>query len=121
MGFVRGCQHNDDNEFSIELTYYYQSHFVFSIMSLFKFRKMLATFDRLTSALLLLTPSTLFCFIFDIYLVFYSTVDRSNLQMRCINKNDGGKWLGDLCRTHNGNGFTFSSAVFNPKRLQQTR
>lgn len=44
-----GWQFDNDNDatFSIELTYYYHSHFVSSIMSLFKFHEMLAIFDTL--------------------------------------------------------------------------
>lgn len=44
-----GWQFDEDNDatFSIELTYYYHSHFVSSIMSLFKFHEMLAIFDTL--------------------------------------------------------------------------
>lgn len=58
-----GWQFDNDNDatFSIELTYYYHSHFVSSIMSLFKFHEMLAIFDTLLFFFLVLLVVVWMC------------------------------------------------------------
>lgn len=53
-----GWQFDNDNDatFSIELTYYYHSHFVSSIMSLFKFHEMLTIFDTVFCSTFIIIP-----------------------------------------------------------------
>lgn len=96
---------DDDDAFSIELTYYFHSHFVSSIMSLFKCYEMLAIFDTLLFCFFLLCPLSFECALNE------STRLKSIAKSRCvawINVMEQMAW--DLCVAHNANGFASSIA-----------